>query len=286
MSLLSSAGSFLSGGSAGLGLGSLGSLFGGQQQMPSTVTTNPWGPQQPYLTDIFGQAQKLYQQGGPQIYPNSTVSPLTSYQNQGINAQANLAQNPQTTQAATGYLNNVLNGNYLYGGQGFNAALNAANQQIQPMIGSLFEGHGRYGSGAQGAQTAQQLGDVFAGMYGQERANQQQALGLAPQVQGMGYNDASQLFNAGSAQQSQAQNELTDVANRYNYQQQLPYQNLSQYASTIYGAPSFPSTTTPYYRNTAAGALGGALGGAQLGSMFGPWGTAIGALGGGILGSR
>lgn len=288
-SLGGAAGGFLLGGPAGaaIGAGLGGGLFGGgQQQQNVTTFTSPWGPQQPYLQNIYGQAQQLYNQGGPQVYPNSTVSPFSPFQTQGIQAQANLAQNPQTTQAATDYYNNVLNGNYLFGGQGFNAALNAANAQIQPMVGSLFEGHGRYGSGAQGSETANQLGNIFAGLYQGERANQQQALGFAPQVQAMGYQNANQLFNAGAAQQSQAQNELSDIVNRYNLQQQRPYTNLSNYAQTIYGSPSFPSQTQPYFRNTSAGALGGALSGAQLGSMFGPWGTAIGAIGGGLLGSQ
>lgn len=287
MSLLSSAGSFLGGGAVGLGLGQLGSIFGGGQQQQNVATAqNPWGPQQPYLTNIFGQAQNLYNQGGPQVYPNSTVSPFSPFQNQGIQSQANLAQNPQTTQAATDYYNNVLNGNYLTGGQGFNQALNAANAQIQPIISSQFEGAGRYGSGAQGAQTATQLGNVFAGLYGQERTNQQQALSFAPQIQGMGYENANQLFNAGAMQQSQSQNELSDIVNRYNLTQQRPYSNLSNYASTIYGAPSYPSQTQPYYRNTAAGALGGALGGGALGFQIGgPWGGAIGA-GLGLLAGR
>lgn len=291
MSLLGSVGSFLTGGGVGLGLGS---LFGGSGNQQQNVTTSsaPWGSQQPYLTDVYGNAQRLYQQGGPQIYPNSTVSPLTAYQNQGIQNQAALAQNPATTQAATDYYNNVLNGNYLFGGQGFNAALNAANAQITPMIASQFEGHGRYGSGLQQGEIANQLGNVFANLYQGERANQQSVFGQSPNLQAMQYGDASQLYNAGQAQQTQAQNELADVANRYNYNQQLPYQNLSQYASTIYGSPNFPSQTQPYFRNQGAGILGGALSGGALGSLLpasaglGPWGIAGGALLGGILGSR
>jgi hypothetical protein len=43
------------------------------------------------------------------------------------------------------------------------------------------------------------------------------------------------------------------------------------------------STTVPKPTNYAA-PVGGALAGAQLGSMFGPWGTGLGALAGGGLG--
>lgn len=282
MSLL---GSIAGGGMAGIGLGS---LFGGSGNQQQNVTTfsSPWGPQQPYLQNIYGQAQSLYNMGGPQIYPNSSVSPLTTYQNQGIQNQAALAQNPTTTQAASDYYNNVLNGNYLTGGAGFNAALNAANAQITPMVASQFEGAGRYGSGAMGGQIATNLGNVFANLYQGERANQQSVFGQAPNLQAMQYTDPSQLFNAGQIQQTQAQNQLSDVVNRYNYNQQLPYINLQNFASTIYGSPSFPSQTQPYFRNQTAGLLGGALAGGQLGSSFGPYGIVGGALLGGLLGSH
>jgi len=44
------------------------------------------------------------------------------------------------------------------------------------------------------------------------------------------------------------------------------------------------TSTSPVYRNRGAGALGGALAGAQLGSLIPGVGTAIGAIGGGLLG--
>ena len=44
------------------------------------------------------------------------------------------------------------------------------------------------------------------------------------------------------------------------------------------------TSTVPLTRNTGAGILGGAALGAQTGSLFGPMGTAIGAVGGGLLG--
>jgi hypothetical protein len=51
------------------------------------------------------------------------------------------------------------------------------------------------------------------------------------------------------------------------------------------GMPYGTSTTQPWQRNVGAGALGGALQGAEMGSQWGPWGTFLGGVGGGILGS-
>jgi hypothetical protein len=87
---------------------------------------------------------------------------------------------------------------------------------------------------------------------------------------------------------------------RYAFQQQLPYQQLSGYLSSVYGSPlgSFgtPAAQPQYSPNRTIGALGGALagglGGYALGQAFQPIGDflggygapAIGAIGGGLLG--
>ncbi len=44
----------------------------------TTVRNDPWSGQQPYLQDLFGQAQNLYNQGyGSQYFPGSTVVPFS-----------------------------------------------------------------------------------------------------------------------------------------------------------------------------------------------------------------
>lgn len=84
-----------------------------------------------------------------------------------------------------------------------------------------------------------------------------------------------------------------------NYNQERAYQESalsrmgSQYdplnRSALLG--SIVTGSTPSYQvmgeqaSKAGGALAGAAAGAAAGSMFGPWGTAIGAVGGGVLGA-
>ena len=61
-------------------------------------------------------------------------------------------------------------------------------------------------------------------------------------------------------------------------QRQMPFVAPQQYLGS--------TTSTPYYSNQGAGILGGIMSGAQMGSSIMPgWGTAIGAVGGGILGA-
>jgi hypothetical protein len=87
---------------------------------------------------------------------------------------------------------------------------------------------------------------------------------------------------------------------RYAFQQQLPYQQLSGYLSSVYGSPlgSFgtPAAQPQYSPNRTVGALGGALagglGGYALGQIpavsnfFGNQyaAPALGAVAGGLLG--
>lgn len=63
-------------------------------------------------------------------------------------------------------------GNYLYGGEGFNAALDAATRRILPAVGSSFGGSGRLRSGLAQEALGTGIADAFAAQYGAERALQ------------------------------------------------------------------------------------------------------------------
>lgn len=191
-------------------------------------------------------------------------------------------------------------------------ALDAANNAITrayqtataPQTSSAFEGAGRYGSGANANAVSQnqqdlatQLGNTDAGlvnsMYQQNMGNMLQgAQGLSSN-----YNTAAQQQLQGSYNAPNLVNSINGAAtNLYNMggnQQALnqaylnaPWQQLGNFSNLIQG--QYGGTTNssqPYYTNQTAGALGGAASGAAMGSMFGPWGTAIGGIGGGLLGA-
>jgi len=221
----------------------------GQQTSQQTTTTAPPAYLQPYLKDIAGQAQNIYQPG------------LTPEQQQAISQ----ARAPSSlTQAGLGTAEQTARGDFLYGGPGFNAAYQAAANKIIPQVNSQFARAGRSGSGlAQTAQT-QALADAFASQYGQERGLQQQAAFAAPGMAG-----------------GEAQRQIGLA----NLPQDILFGNLGQYANIINPQATFGGTTSnPMYRNQGAGLLGGAAAGAKLGSTFGPWGTGIGGVLGGILG--
>ena len=56
-------------------MGLFDGLFDPPKTTQSGTTVNePWAKQSPYLQYGFDEAARLYQQGGPQYYPGSTVA--------------------------------------------------------------------------------------------------------------------------------------------------------------------------------------------------------------------
>lgn len=163
--------------------------------------------------------------------------------------------------------------------------------------------------GAQGLQQAQQaaLGTQLqaAGGLGTAQAQDLQrqlaAASAAPQIYGQQFLPSQTLAQVGAQQEAIAAQPLQEQLARYQFQQQLPYQQLQGFLSSVYGTPlsSYGTTTqtAPVYQNRSAGVLGGALagglGGYALGQAFpaigqtlgSSWAApAIGAIGGGLLG--
>ena len=268
--------------------GIVSGLFGGGSQPASTQTvtqkSEPWAQQIPYLQDVMANAQNLFHNNPMTPYQGSTVIPFSNETNQALSQIANLANNPSNvSNAAANNLSQTLNGNYLYGGPGFNAAFQAAAHQIIPQVQSQFAlaGHSPDSANLQ-ARLTQSLGDAFASQYGQERENQMKAAALAPQANQAQYLNAQQLLNVGRIKEQLAGQQLQDQIQRYYANQQAPYNQLAAYNQFVQGNYGNTQTQqTPQYRNYASGLLGGASAGASIApllGMTGPAGAGIGAL--------
>ena len=120
-----------------------------------------------------------------------------------------------------------------------------------------------YNQALQAAQ-AQQAANQAAGMQGaQFRLGAAQQLGgLGQQQQAQDYAAAQALMGLGGARQQLAQQQLDAARN-------LGLQRLGVMSGALGLQPANlgGTTSTPYYTNPGAGALGGALAGAQLASM-------------------
>jgi hypothetical protein len=93
--------------------------------------------------------------------------------------------------------------------------------------------------------------------YSNERGNMMRADALAPSLANQDYADIAQLAAAGDARRQLAQQGINAAVDRYNYNQNLPYNTLANYMRMIQGNYGSSSTqTTQSYANPIAGALG------------------------------
>jgi len=163
-------------------------------------------------------------------------------------------------------------------------------------VGSEFAGSGRNLEASipvQNDEMNQLATQIYGGNYANERQLQSQAAAQSPIASQANLGNLSALSNAGSLLQGQSQNQINAAMDQWNYNQNLPYNNLANYENMINSLSHGSSTTgtQPVYQNKAGNAIGGAATGAALGSMVagasngaigGPMGMAVGA-GAGLL---
>jgi hypothetical protein len=286
---------------------------GGGGSTTQTQKSEPWIGQQPYLTDLYRQAQTQFQAGPQQFYPGRTYAEAspTVYQAENLQRQAALAQ------AGLG-LGSIV--------PGFQQALMSPAQRFQdPMLQEALAANLRpieeTGSrllqqARRGATQAGQLGGtrqailesevikditqkqadvaskMYGDVYGDVLKSQAATLGLAPSIMGTFAQPAQTLAQVGAAETARAQQPITEAMQRFAFEQQAPSQALQQYGNIVAGT-ILPGTVTSTGPGTQGpGMVAGALGGAGIGSLFRPEGVTGfmnpyvlgGALLGGLLG--
>ena len=288
---------------------------GGGDTKETTQTAEPWGPSEPYLTNIMQEAANLYASGsGMQYYPGSTVVPMSGQTQASLTGQENLGYgmmggSPLYNQSADimgGYAGGLAPSTYA-GGQALSDYRNVLADQVMDDVQGQFAGMGRTGGSpmAQAAAT-----EAFSSAYvptalqyrEAELGRQQQANQIAQQQQLMAAQAMPGLQNmldqrammgtnmlgqVGQQREGYAGQYLQEDLQRYQFEQMSPYQRLQQYAGTVVPiAGQFPMTTMtqpqPQY-NAMTGALGGAMSGAAMGAQMG-WAGPWGMLGGAALG--
>lgn len=269
-----------------------------------TTTSAPWSAQQPFLQNLFNRANTLYASGGPQYFSGSTVAPLSSMTQGGIDAMYNRGmQGSPVNQAAQNQVMQTAQGDFLGGNQFldgmYDRAASAVTRNFReaqvPGMNAVFASSGRTGSGLhanaydmQQDNLGRSLEGLASNLYGMDYANERQrmlqASALAPSLAEQDFRDSQAMLQAGSIQDGQNQAMLSDEVNRFNFNQMRPFDNLNRYASYIGGSYGQQgSQTSPLYENRAGQGVGGALAGYGLGSSLFPGG--IGGIGGGTLGA-
>ena len=277
---------------------------------------------QPYLLKGLQQAENLFLTGaGPQLFPGQmyvspsqqTLSALQQQEALATQGSPALQQAQQSYLASLGQLGQTAAGGFLQGSPYQQQMIAAAtrplvqqySEQVVPGIASGFSAAGRYGSGAMEraqAQSAERfargLGDVTSQIVGQdyarERGLQQQAqlqqaalAQAAPSFFQMGFLPSQALALVGAAQEQIAAQPLQEQIYKYQYAQQLPYEQLSGFLSSVYGTPLGKfGTQTSQVPSAQTNKFGQAIGGGLLGytvSGGNPYAAGAGALGGYFL---
>ena len=302
----------------------MGKKGGGGGSTTTVQKADPWAGQQPYLQDIFQQAQHLYNSGGmaPNYYPGQTVADQSQWTQNALQMQADRAQNGSPLiDNASNAMNNITTGQALQNNQGLNVLnqlsqednpyvdelYNRANSQAQSAINGNFSSAGRYGSGAHAAASADAANNLANEMYSSlwdKRADAAQAAGqlyntgigqqvvagqAGQQLANQAYTDAAALGQAGAAMDDYNQQKINADIDRYNYNQQQALLALQNYNNLIQGSYGGTTTTTGQQStggSTLGNVAGGALTGGGLAYMLGASNPIIGgaALAGGLLG--
>ena len=240
------------------GGGGKGKGGGGTQTQTQDIA--PWLKE--YVTYGLGEAKNLYQSTTPTYYPGQTYVDPSTQTTQAIDlaTQRALAGSPLTS-GAISQQQGTIGGQYLGANPYLEAALRPGQQAAtrayeQAISGTRSQaaGAGRYGSGAQNqleSLSQQNLANALANQagtaayqnYATERGLQQQSALAAPQLAQSEYADINQLLQAGQLGEQYKQTALESDIERYNFEQQKPYEKLSAYLGAVYGAP-VPMTTS------------------------------------------
>jgi hypothetical protein len=211
----------------------------------------------PYVQYGLNEAVDLYKSGVPNYYPGQTYISPSEQTQAALQAQQNRAlQGNPLLPAAQQQQQSVIGGQYLANNPYFNQAMQGAGQaataQYFDAINQAQSGAsqaGRYGSGAQAnlfnragttlANTlANKAGELAYTNYASERGRQEQAAAGAPQLAMADYADIAQLGQAGQTAEDYQQAALQGDIARFDFEQNLPYQKLSNLLGAVYGAPA------------------------------------------------
>jgi hypothetical protein len=220
-----------------------GSGGGGQTQTTQNAVDARFDPLINYAT----QAASGIQSAGYTPYTGDRFEGLNATQNAGIGMIQNraLGGDPTMTQANQTLQDTLRGGNtnpYL------DSMVDKAQKSTMANLAGLNARSGSFGNSGVMETGVRQMGDIASQMYGNayntDRANQMQALGMAPQYGQQAYTDAAQLMKAGQTQQDQSQQAKDFAYQQFQEKQNLPYKQMAAYTGLLGAGGSTGTTTT------------------------------------------
>ena len=222
-----------------------------------TTTSEPWSGIQPYLTKGYQEAAGIYDTFSPQYYSGQTQASFSPDQ---LTAQAGIrdfalqgaptVMNPALSayQYGTGSsILDVANNPYVQGmAQG---AVSDVMAGLAPEMANIRGGaiqSGGYGGSRQGIAEGMALSgaadaatraaaDIYGQAYGQGLGAQTSTLGMTGDILKAGFQPYAALSASGAEQQAREQALIEDAKAKFQFEQALPYERLSQYTGALSG---------------------------------------------------
>jgi hypothetical protein len=287
-------------------------MSGGGGSSTNTIqNTTPWDIATPHLKTGLDSTLNLFNNSSIPVYQGQRVAPTNDMQMQGLQMQAqraqqgsgvmNQAQDLNTATLRGDYLshdsNPYLKGTFEEAARGVTDAYKGATS----MNNSAFSRSGAFGGGNSaweetmakgqyglGQNLSSLANNIYGGNYQQERNRQMQGMLFAPQQARADYQDATMLQGAGDSMQGLQQRQLDAQQAAWREQAMQPYSTLDWYSKQILpfaglggtqqSTGTQPSTSNPYATAAGLGTMGlAAYNSGLLGSIFGGAGAAGGA---------
>lgn len=212
-----------------------GRVYGGGGSGGQT-TTNSVDPRFDQIINYATKAAGRVENAGFTPYTDQRYAGINSTQQAGLDAitQRALGGDPTMQQANQTLQQTLKGGNtnpYL------DSMVNKAQQSVLANARGADIQSGSFGNSGVAEAATKNMGDIATNMYGNaysgDRANQMQALGMAPQYGNQAYQDANQLMNAGNFVQGQDQQNKDFAFNQFTDQQNLPYKQMAAYTGLL-----------------------------------------------------
>lgn len=232
--------------------------------------SNPWSGAIPILNDAMGAVQNAGVDGfridpyaGPRV---AEYSPMTMG---GIDALAATGNNPLTPAAQEALISNLSMADTY---RDFDIIRGTVGDNVKAQLASTFAGGG-INSGLAGDTYSRALTEALAGVeygaYGDAKARQMQALGLAPTISGMGRADATAQLTAGGMLDDLAQRQMDADRQAYYEGEGADMEALQRYSALASGFGGLGGTSSGSGRNPMdiggiASGVGSLLYGASL----------------------
>ena len=280
---------------------------GGGGSGTQTTIVEPWAAQKPHLQNVFRIAEQLQGTGGPQYYPGQTLATLNPAQMAGITGGLDVAN-----RVLPGHVNSLLSSQEfgLAAPDVYNnpAIQRAAEGAVRPVMDQLQESvlpkirsgaveSGQVGGSRQGVLESRAIRDattaamdrtasLYSDAYGQGLDAMIKTMGLSPQTLNTALMPSGLTGQFGDQLRGFGQEAINADIDRWNYNQNLPWQTAFNYRDLVQGnyggQTTAPGAPEPSMGSKLAGAAATGLG--TYGMLTSPAIGMTGPVGMGIAG--